>query len=131
MVDGTCNRHHICSVILRTAKQCIAIVLMARSARIFWLVLLLVSASFLIFPRPRFSRWAGRKSTPAASSATASPARFSDEKRLVVASLKADDTTWLQRRLPQWPVSRYIVDDKDANLTVPIKKGRESMVYLT
>ena len=56
---------------------------------------------------------------------------FNEEKRLVVASEKNDDTTWLQRRLPSWPVSRYVVDDSSANLTVPVKKGREAMVYLT
>jgi hypothetical protein len=52
-------------------------------------------------------------------------------KRLVVASLKDDDTTWLQRRLPDWDVARYIVDDPQAKLTVPVNKGREAMVYLT
>ncbi|KPI43688.1 uncharacterized protein AB675_6365 [Cyphellophora attinorum] len=52
-------------------------------------------------------------------------------KRLVVASLKADDTTWLQKRLPDWAVSRYVVDDLNSPLTVPLNKGRESMVYLT
>lgn len=109
---------------------------MARSARMFWLVLFLVLISLLIFLRPRSSRWEGRGSMPALSSAppsstTGSLGRMSEEKRLVVASEKADDTTWLQRRLPQWPVSRYIVDDTEGNLTVPIQKGRESMVYLT
>jgi cytochrome c biogenesis protein ResB len=103
---------------------------MARSARIFWLVLLLVSLSFLI-TSPRLNRWAGSRGSTASSSAAGSLEREREEKRLVVASEKADDTTWLQRRLPDWPVSRYIVDDHDANLTVPIKKGREAMVYLT
>jgi Protein of unknown function (DUF3431) len=58
-----------------------------------------------------------------------SPSR--EPKRLVVASLKEEDTTWLAKRLPDWPVSRYVVDDPAANLTVPIEKGREAMVYLT
>jgi Protein of unknown function (DUF3431) len=102
----------------------------------FWLVLLLVLISFLIFPRPRFDRREERGSTPGLSiappsSTTGSLGRMSEEKRLVVASEKADDTTWLQRRLPQWPVSRYIVDDTEGNLPDPIHKGRESMVYLT
>ena len=56
---------------------------------------------------------------------------FHEEKRLVVASEKNDDITWIHRRLPGLPVSRYVVDDSAANLTVPIKKGREAMVYLT
>lgn len=104
---------------------------MARSARIFWLVLLLVLLAFLITSPPRLNRWAGGHGSAPSSSVTGSPERVSEEKRLVVASEKADDTTWLQRRLPDWPVSRYIVDDHHANLTVPIKKGREAMVYLT
>jgi Protein of unknown function (DUF3431) len=105
---------------------------MARSARILWLVPLLVLLAFLINSPPRLTRWAGgRVSTPSSSSAAGSPESVIEEKRLVVASEKADDTTWLQRRLPDWPISRYIVDDQYANLTVPIKKGREAMVYLT
>ena len=109
---------------------------MARSARIFWLVLLLVLISTLISFRFRFSRWLGPRSMPELSitppsQATGMLERWIEQKRLVVASEKADDTTWLQRRLSDWPVSRYIVDDNEANLTVPIKKGRESMVYLT
>ena len=56
---------------------------------------------------------------------------YIEEKRIVVASLEGDDTSWIQRRLPDWPVSRYIVDDDDANHTVAINKGREAMVYLT
>jgi hypothetical protein len=71
---------------------------MARSARMFWLVLLLVLISLLNFPHPRFSRWEGRGSTPGLSSTppsstTGSLGRMSEEKRLVVASEKADDTT--------------------------------------
>lgn len=109
---------------------------MARSARIFWLFLLLVLISFLLSSRALLSRWVGGGSTPVLSFtppslATGSLGRWTEEKCLVVASEKADDTTWLQRRLPDWPVSRYTVDDNEANLTVPIKKGRESMVYLT
>lgn len=106
------------------------IVLMARSARIFWLTLLLILV-FLISARLPFSRWERRGSTTPPSSTTAPREGLTEEKRLVVASLKGEDTTWLRRRLPDWPVSRYIVDDKEANLTVPIRKGRESMVYLT
>jgi hypothetical protein len=62
-------------------------------------------------------------------SETTSPSR--EPKRLVVSSLNKEDTTWLAKRLPDWPVSRYVVDDPTANLTVPIEKGREAMVYLT
>lgn len=53
------------------------------------------------------------------------------EKIVVVASQKEDDTSWLQQRLPSWPVARYIVDDEYAEFQVPINKGKEAMVYLT
>lgn len=53
------------------------------------------------------------------------------KKDLVVASMVGDNTTWLYDSLPDWHKSIYIVDDKYADLTVTINKGRESMVYLT
>jgi hypothetical protein len=65
------------------------------------------------------------------SNATSITSFNADSKRLVVASLSGDDTTWMSKRLPDWSVSRYIVDDHNAELTVPLNKGRESMVYLT
>ena len=68
---------------------------------------------------------------PVASHLQEVPVPKTISKRLVVASRKSDDTTWIGRRLPDWPVSRYIVDDPNAELTVPVNKGRESMVYLT
>lgn len=53
------------------------------------------------------------------------------EKELVVASLKGDDVSWLYDNITEWTKSIYVVDDPSAKLTVPINKGRESMVYLT
>ena len=50
---------------------------------------------------------------------------------VVVASTKADNTSWLQQFLPDWPKSIYIVDDAAAGLSVPQNKGREAMSYLT
>ena len=52
-------------------------------------------------------------------------------KELVVASLKAENTSWLGQYLPDWTANVYIVDDSVAKLTVPKNKGREAMVYLT
>ena len=52
-------------------------------------------------------------------------------KELVVASLKGDDTSWMQEYLPDWKANIYIVNDATAELTVPKNKGREAMVYLT
>lgn len=53
------------------------------------------------------------------------------KKDLVVASMTKDDTSWLFEYFPDWHKSIYVVDDADAELTVDINKGRESMVYLT
>ncbi|KAK4169825.1 hypothetical protein QBC43DRAFT_306728 [Cladorrhinum sp. PSN259] len=51
---------------------------------------------------------------------------------VVVASLKKENTTWIQEQLPRdWVPSIYVVDDETAKLTVPVNKGREAMVYLT
>jgi len=53
------------------------------------------------------------------------------EKELVVASIKSDDTSWLSEELPEWKANVYVVDDPNANLTVPFNKGHETMAYLT
>ena len=50
---------------------------------------------------------------------------------LVVASTKADNTSWLDQFLADWPKSIYIVDDSTAGLSVPQNKGHEAMPYLT
>jgi hypothetical protein len=52
-------------------------------------------------------------------------------KAFVVASMKADNTDWIQEHLPAWNLIRYVVDDPKARYTVPKNKGREAMVYLT
>ncbi|KAF2454773.1 hypothetical protein BDY21DRAFT_290462 [Lineolata rhizophorae] len=52
-------------------------------------------------------------------------------KTIVVASMKKEDTSWLSKRLLDWDKKIYIVDDPSAELTVPLNKGHEAMVYLT
>ncbi|KAJ5907235.1 uncharacterized protein N7473_004151 [Penicillium subrubescens] len=52
-------------------------------------------------------------------------------KDMIVASMKSDDTSWLAEYFQDWSRSIYVVDDKNAPLTVARNKGRESMVYLT
>jgi hypothetical protein len=49
---------------------------------------------------------------------------------LVVASQTTDNTTWLDGSFPAWEKSVYLTD-APSNLSVPVNKGRESMVYLT
>ena len=48
-----------------------------------------------------------------------------------MASKKDDDTSWLFDEFPDWHKSVYVVDDKKADLKVPVNKGRESNIYLT
>ncbi|KAF2015062.1 hypothetical protein BU24DRAFT_349002 [Aaosphaeria arxii CBS 175.79] len=57
----------------------------------------------------------------------------SPERRtaVVVASQRSENATWLDEYFPQWEKNIYAVDDPTAKLTVPVNKGRESMVYLT
>ncbi|KAJ4305821.1 hypothetical protein N0V90_001353 [Kalmusia sp. IMI 367209] len=50
---------------------------------------------------------------------------------VVVAKSKFDNATWLEEYFPQWEKHIYSVDDWTADLTVPVNKGRESMVYLS
>jgi hypothetical protein len=49
---------------------------------------------------------------------------------LVVASQTTDNTTWLDGSFPDWEKSVYLTD-APSDLSVPVNKGRESMVYLT
>ncbi|KAH7092008.1 hypothetical protein FB567DRAFT_588321 [Paraphoma chrysanthemicola] len=78
------------------------------------------------------------------SNATPTLSRDKDDKKLhvntgvkkrrtavVVASQASENATWLQEYFPHWEKNIYRVDDPDAPLTVPMNKGRESMVYLT
>ena len=52
-------------------------------------------------------------------------------KHLVVASIKKENTSWIQEQLPDWNASIYVADDPQASLTVPQNKGREGMAFLT
>ncbi|RYP81642.1 hypothetical protein DL770_005850 [Monosporascus sp. CRB-9-2] len=56
---------------------------------------------------------------------------YRDDVELVVASTKQEDTSWIQKYLPDWYTYKYVVDDPTAPFTVPKNKGREAMVYLT
>lgn len=50
---------------------------------------------------------------------------------LVVASVSATNTSWIQEYFPQHDHKIYIADDENAELTINLNKGRESAVYLT
>lgn len=51
-------------------------------------------------------------------------------KLLVVSSQKKDDTSWIDKFLPDWEYVRYVTD-QPGEYTVPKNKGNEAMVYLT
>lgn len=59
------------------------------------------------------------------------PLRTQHEVTLLVSSMDADDTGWLNDYRPEWDKKIYVTDNHSAPLTVPINKGREAMVYLT
>jgi hypothetical protein len=52
-------------------------------------------------------------------------------KTLVIASTTQGNTTWLSDVNPDWTILPYISDDPNADLTVPVNRGNEAMVYLT
>lgn len=81
--------------------------------------------------RPQATVGATPASASASSSSSSSSLQHPLSKALVVASTRKDDTSWLFSQLPDWRKSIYIVDDQNAELTVPLNKGRESMAYLT
>jgi hypothetical protein len=64
------------------------------------------------------------------SSAVSQPIKTPPAVRVVVASLRSEDTSWVHRHLPNWSRQIYIVEDPTAEFTVPKNRGREAMVYL-
>ncbi|KIW28121.1 uncharacterized protein PV07_07803 [Cladophialophora immunda] len=63
------------------------------------------------------------------SAGTAKPAGENYTRVLVMARLSTEDTSWLDRDLPELPKMIYTVDSADSGL--PANKGREAMAYLT
>ncbi|KAL6708546.1 hypothetical protein ACN47E_002527 [Coniothyrium glycines] len=66
-----------------------------------------------------------------AASHAAKPTLKGRRTAIVVASQGAENATWLSEYFPRWELNHYRIDDPHAKLTVPMNKGRESMVYLT
>lgn len=54
-----------------------------------------------------------------------------EEKELVVASMRGDNTSWLDQWFGDWKKNIYVVNDPTAPLTVQRNKGREAMPFLT
>ncbi|KAK8207500.1 hypothetical protein IWZ01DRAFT_368499 [Phyllosticta capitalensis] len=59
------------------------------------------------------------------------PADYEYSKTIVVGRLKAADVSWINE-LPEMATAIYVVDHpEEGDLTVPMNKGHEAMVYLT
>lgn len=59
------------------------------------------------------------------------PPKHLHTKSLVVASMKGDDTSWLDEHFSDWDKNIFVMNDPNAKLTVAKNKGRESMAYLS
>lgn len=55
------------------------------------------------------------------------------EKELVLAAMSYSDMSWVEENLPNWYTNIYRADvpPGEADLTVPVNKGNEAMVFLT
>ena len=94
------------------------------------IIVCLCLVTLLIWPLRCGGLWCEQSErTSIAVAAPTSPRR--PDRELVVAKLKHEDTEWIGEYLPDWSRSIYVVDDPNAELSVPINKGREAMVYLT
>lgn len=54
-------------------------------------------------------------------------------RELVFAAMRHSNMSWVNETLPQWPANIYRADISpgQADLTVPVNRGNEAMVYLT
>lgn len=52
-------------------------------------------------------------------------------KGLVVPKMTEEDTSWIEKEIPEWQPFIYVADDPSAPLHPPKNKGHEVMVYLT
>ena len=57
----------------------------------------------------------------------------SPSKEVVIAALRDNDMSWLSASLPDWHANIYRADMRpdETNLTVPVSRANEAMVYLT
>ncbi|KAB5528817.1 hypothetical protein GE09DRAFT_1148528 [Coniochaeta sp. 2T2.1] len=92
-------------------------------------VILLCVVAFLFWPL-RCNDGSCYLSEPSPSTSAATPLERPN-RELVVAKQEREDTTWIDKYLPDWHSNIYVVDDPKAKLTVPTNKGREAMIYLT
>lgn len=100
-------------------------VLKSNARTVLTLLLLFISIYYVCFETTLFI------STSKVSPSWKQPIGLVRSKEIVVASLKDDDTSWIAEHLSDWHASIYTVDDPLSELTVPVNKARESMVYLT
>ncbi|KAF3938027.1 hypothetical protein ABW19_dt0200043 [Dactylella cylindrospora] len=93
-------------------------------SRLLYPIIILLIILYYLLPSPTPSPLTDPKNT-----------RPISPREIIVAALKRDDVSWIDKYLPEWTPKVYIVDaelygDK-TSLTVPQNKGREANVYLT
>lgn len=52
-------------------------------------------------------------------------------KAIIAASMRGDNTTWIEEHFPDWHPSIFVMDDANATLTVTRNGGHEASAYLT
>ncbi|KAI1357845.1 hypothetical protein F5Y08DRAFT_333579 [Xylaria arbuscula] len=111
-----------------------------RSSRRLLFAIVVATTIFLLFglhhrdtlPKPKPAPEKGEISPSSGKTETETETKTSaHDLELVVASVKAENTSWFHTYLPDWHKNIYVADDPSAPLTVPRNKGREAMVYLT
>ncbi|KAJ6262064.1 hypothetical protein Dda_2868 [Drechslerella dactyloides] len=97
-----------------------------RPPRVVYLAVVLLLLLFYFLPS---------SSRPPSPLSTEKPSQVPYSRDLVVAAVKHDDVSWIEKHLTGWTPRIYITDAAnygDTNsLTVPRNKGREANVYLT
>ena len=102
-----------------------------------YLVLAAVCAAIFFLSCRAFIPWAGTSDLTRVEWPPVVPTIAPEEAKknvldrvvLVVASQMTDNTTWLHTGFPTWEKWIYLTDTP-SNLSVPVNKGREGMVYL-
>lgn len=90
-----------------------------------------LSAPKLVPPIPPANESSSRPDETVFKPGHAKPAGANYSRILVMGKLKNEDTSWIERELPNLQTAVYVVDDESATLRVPKNKGHEAMVYLT
>jgi len=82
--------------------------------------------------------WTQQSETPPSARLAAFSSRIAgasklntNSKAIIAVSVVGDDTRWLTEYFSDWDTNIYVMNDKNATLTVQLNKGRESAAYLS